>query len=89
MGSLNSCPSGKSDLTKRNLVTIREPMAVTLADCDHATAILALREIASTSPVCRHLPNGTEERCIHCRALIDRAREALGQQPWPASTVRP
>lgn len=44
----------------------------------------ALEEIASTSPVARPLANGEHERCLHCRALIDRAREALGQQPWPA-----
>jgi hypothetical protein len=48
----------------------------------------ALAEIASTSPVCRTLPDGREERCIHCRALIDTAREALGQQPWPAPSSR-
>lgn len=44
----------------------------------------ALAEIASTSPVHRTKPDGIDERCIMCQALIDRAREALGHQPWPA-----
>ena len=46
---------------------------------------VALSQIASTSPVMRMKPNGIEERCLHCRALIDLAREALGHQPWPAA----
>lgn len=44
----------------------------------------ALAEIASTSPVARTLANKKTERCTMCRCLIDRAREALGQDPWPA-----
>ena len=48
----------------------------------------ALEEIASTSPVARPLANGEQERCIMCRCLIDRAREALGHQPWPAPSQR-
>lgn len=59
---------------------------------DPATALLhaALERIASTSPRAWHRPGCAEdERCLHCRALIDEARDALGWARWPAGTGTP
>jgi hypothetical protein len=52
-------------------------------------ALTALHQIASTSPPARTLPNGSIERCHHCHALIDHAREALRLAPWPAPYPSP
>ena len=50
----------------------------------------ALERIASTSPRAWRRHNcGPDERCIHCRALIDEARDALGWARWPAPTGTP
>lgn len=69
------------------------PQCLTLrATADPATARLraALERIASTSPRAWHRPGCAEdERCLHCRALIDEARDALGWARWPAGTGSP
>lgn len=59
---------------------------------DPATARLraALERIASTSPRAWRRHNcGPDERCLHCLALIDEARDALGWARWPAATGTP
>lgn len=50
----------------------------------------ALERIASTSPRAWRRPGCAEdERCIHCHALIDEARDAIGWARWPAPTGTP
>lgn len=57
------------------------------ADPERARLRAALERIASTSPrEWSRVDGGRTERCVHCRALIDEARDALGWARWPAPT---